>query len=273
MADLHGKVIAITGGGRGIGLATARALIDAGARVGIGDIDLDVATKAAADLGTSCAAFSLDVTDEASFAAFLDGVEGTYGPLDVLINNAGIMAVGEFAKEEDTATDAMIAINLRGVLRGCRLVIPRMAQRNSGHLVNIASMAGKVGIPNLVTYSATKHAVVGLSDALRVELQGTGIKVSTVMPNVVDTRLGAGAAKNVIKALQPEDVAEAILHVIATGKNEVTVPRWLMGLSAPAAGLPSRARQWLQKLLGGNKTFTRHDASARADYEDQLRGR
>ena len=158
--SLYGQVVAITGAARGIGKATARALARQGARVGIGDLDVELARKTAEELGGSVEAFSLNVCDRASFSHFLDEVERTLGPVDVLINNAGIMPLGSFDEEDDATTLRQIDINVVGVMTGCKLVIPKMKQRGRGHIVNIASMAGRAGYANAVTYCTTKFAVV-----------------------------------------------------------------------------------------------------------------
>lgn len=273
MGSLSGRVAAVTGAARGIGLATAEALAAEGVSVALGDLDVELAREAAGRLSTPSVALELDVTDPASFRRFLDDAEEALGPLDVLVNNAGIMVVGEFLEEEESATDAMIDINLRGVIRGCRLVMPRMLERGRGHIVNIASMAGKAPVPHAATYSATKHAVVGLTDALRAELQDTGVQLSTIMPTVVDTRLGSGVGKTIAPLLEPEDVAEVIVHVLETGKREITVPRWVAALSKPAAVLPARARDWLLRVTGGDRAMRQADLTVRDGYESAYRGR
>ena len=191
--SLNGKVVAMTGGARGIGKATATAL----ARQGLPGRDRRPRRRAGrADRARASAAgaiaLPLDVTDRESFAAFLDEAERQLGPLDVLINNAGIMPLGRFADEDDATAQRMIDINLHGVIFGTKLALERMEPRNSGHIVNIASQAGKGGFPGGATYCATKHAVVGLSEAVRAELDGTDIEVSCVMPAVVNTELAAG---------------------------------------------------------------------------------
>ena len=165
--SLTGKVVAITGGARGIGKATAAALVRKGCRVAIGDLDLALAEQTAAALGGGTVALPLDVTDRASFAAFLDEAERQLGPLDVLVNNAGIMPVTPFVEESEDSVRRQIDINLHGVITGTQMAIERMSPRHRGHIVNIASQAGKAGVPGIATYSATKHAVVGLSEAVR----------------------------------------------------------------------------------------------------------
>src|SRR5262249_37243091 len=174
--SLSGKVVAITGGARGIGKATATALVAKGCRVAIGDLDLALAEETAAGLGGGTIALGLDVTDPAPFESFLEETERQLGPLDAVINNAGIMPVTPFVEESEASLRRQIEINLIGVLTGTQLAIERLRPRGDGYIVNIASQAGKGGVPGIATYSATKHAVVGLSEAVRAELRGTGIE-------------------------------------------------------------------------------------------------
>src|SRR5207253_3661150 len=141
--SLTGSVVAITGGARGIGRATAAALIAQGARVAIGDIDAALAEETAGELRAGTIGLPLDVTDRDSFAAFLEQVEDRLGPLDVLINNAGIMPIGPFVEETDATATRMIDINLHGVIYGSKLALARFIPRGRGHLVQIASAAGK----------------------------------------------------------------------------------------------------------------------------------
>ena len=154
--SLAGQVVAITGAARGIGRATAAALIAEGARVAIGDIDAALAEQTASELGGGTVGLPLDVTDRASFAAFLDQIEARLGPLDVLINNAGIMPIGPFIEESDATARRMVDINVHGVIFGSKLALERFVPRGRGHLVQLASAAGKAGFPGGATYCATK---------------------------------------------------------------------------------------------------------------------
>ena len=166
------------------------------------------------------------MTKRESFADFLAQVEERLGPLDVIINNAGIMPLGPFVDEDDATARRMIDINLHGVIFGMKLAIPGMVRRNTGHIVNIASQAGKGGFPGGATYCATKHAVVGLSEAVRAELRDTGVEVSFVMPAVVNTELGSGLVEaRGVKVSEPEDVADAIVDALEYPKFDVYVPR------------------------------------------------
>src|SRR5919106_4557959 len=194
--SLTGKVVAITGGGRGIGRAIAQALAREGARVAVGDLDRESAEQTAAALGDPALGLPLDVTDHAGLIAFLDEVEQRLGPLDVLVNNAGIMSVTPLVDESAESIARQLDINLRAVIHGTQEGMRRMVPRGTGHIVNMASIAGRTAFPHLATYAATKHGVVGLSEAVRVELRGTGVEVSVVMPSVVRTELAIGLAES-----------------------------------------------------------------------------
>jgi NAD(P)-dependent dehydrogenase (short-subunit alcohol dehydrogenase family) len=271
--SLAGQIAAITGGARGIGRATAAALIAQGARVAIGDLDAEMARRTAIELGAGTIGLELDVTDRGSFSAFLDEVESELGPLDVLINNAGIMPIGPFVEETDATAERMIDINLHGVIYGSKLAIERFLPRRRGHLVQIASAAGKFGIAGGATYCATKHAVVGLSEALAQELRDTGIDISVVMPTVVNTELGSGLpATRAFKAVEPEDVANAIVEALQTGRVEVYVPKSLNGTVRMGSLLPRKAMNFIGRALKSDQVLANPDRTARAAYEARMSG-
>jgi NADP-dependent 3-hydroxy acid dehydrogenase YdfG len=264
---LHERVVAVTGAARGIGRATAAALVAAGARVALGDLDQQEAARTAGRLGPAAVAMPLDVASRASFEQFLNAACDALGPLDALVNNAGIMYVGEFAKEEDEATRHQVEINLHGTLLGMKLVIPGMIERGRGHIVNIASVAGKVGVAGGATYSASKHAVIGATDALRAELRGTGVRLSVVIPAVVDTPLAAGLRRNALSLLTPEDVAAAVLKALRSGRAELHVPRLIGVLNAVLSPLPPTGRAAVAHWLGADRTLSGASRAARETYE------
>jgi len=264
--SLAGKVVAITGGGRGIGAATAAALVREGAKVGIGDLDLEVAERTAKELGAE--AFPLDVTDRAGFTKFLEEVEGRLGPIDILVNNAGIMPLGRFEDESDRSTSHLLEINLHGVIHGTREAIKRMRPRKSGHIVNIASAAGKAGFPGAATYCATKHGVVGLSEAVRAELRGSGVDITVVMPAVVRTELATGLKEaRFFKPVEVTDVAEAIVKGLQKNKFEVYVPASLNAMNRFTRLLPRPAAEWIVRALKGDQILLDAEHAARKDYE------
>ncbi|GAA1830202.1 SDR family oxidoreductase [Actinomadura chokoriensis] len=266
---LAGRVVAVTGGAHGIGRETARRLALAGARVAVGDRDADGARAAAAELPDDAAGFVLDVTDSASFAAFLDAVEERWGRIDVLVNNAGVMWVGGFADEPESATARQLDVNLHGVIRGVKLAAPRMRERGRGHIVTIASAASKLSPPGEATYAATKHGVYGYLKGVRAELRGTGVRLSVVMPGVVDTELAAGTATGAVGLLKPADVARAVVAVIERPRFQVSVPGHVGPLADWADVLPQRARDLLFRFLVPDQVRAVSGTSARRAYESR----
>jgi short-subunit dehydrogenase len=266
---LTGQVATITGGARGIGRATAEALVRRGMKVAIGDLDVAEAQRTADALGGGTIALPLDVTDRASFSAFLDGVEAQLGPVDVLINNAGIMQVGRFDEEDDATAIRQIDINVHGVITGMKLALARMKPRGRGHIVNIASVAGLAPGPGVATYVATKHAVVGLTESVRLELRGTGVEVSTVCPAPVATELFSGIdASGVLKPIQPHEVADAIVAVLQTPRPIAVVPAALGRLIKTFSLLPPRVNERLAKLMKTDNAMLKGlDPQKRAAYE------
>jgi len=265
---LTGKVVVITGGGRGSGAATASALVKLGASVAIGALDLDVAKGTADEIGGDAVALPLDVTDRIGFSRFLDEVEKQLGPIDVLINNAGIMPLGRFEDEDDRTTAHQLAINLHAVIHGTREAVNRMRPRGEGHIVNIASAAGKAGFPGGATYCATKHGVVGLSEAVRMELRGSGIEVSVVMPAIVRTELASGLTDaRFIKSIDASDVADAIVKTLQRPRFDVWVPRSLDATFRFTRMLPRAAAEWISRTLKGDQILLGASREARAEYE------
>jgi NAD(P)-dependent dehydrogenase (short-subunit alcohol dehydrogenase family) len=265
--SLHGNVVAITGGGRGIGRAIARALSAQGARVAVCDLDGATAGATAAELGGDAIGLACDVTDHAALIAFIDTVEQRLGPLDVLINNAGIMPVTPLVDEDDASIARQLELNLRAVIVGTREAMRRMTPRRGGHIVNVASVAGRTGFPHLATYCATKHGVVGLSEAVRAELRGTGVEVSVVMPSLVNTELASGISQAKVKTVEPEEVAAAVVAALQVPRFDVFVPKATGRLVGMGAMLPRRAREAVARIVGGHDVTRGADPAARAAYE------
>ncbi|MCX5046736.1 SDR family oxidoreductase [Aldersonia sp. NBC_00410] len=274
LQNLH---VAITGGARGIGGEIARAFVARGATVVIADIDIDIATTTAAELGTAVLARQLDVSDPAAFAAFLDEVEATGGPLDVLVNNAGIMPIGPFLDEPDAITTRTIDIDVRAVLTGTKLAGARFAERGGGHVVNIASVMGTMASPNAATYCAAKFALVGFGQALRQEWRGTGVEITTVCPGFVRTELIAGMRANALMErlamVDPDAVAKVVVAAVTSGRSgEVYVPKQAELLSKGTGVLPGRLRDFLFRIAGGDKVTNTVNEQARADYRRRVAG-
>ncbi|MFB7878643.1 SDR family oxidoreductase [Nocardia sp. NPDC056064] len=269
--DLNGALVAITGAARGIGLATARDFVAAGAYVALGDLDEALAVQAAAELGDRALGHALDVTDKTSYATFLDAAaRWRGGPLDVLVNNAGVMPNGAFLDQSDRIDQLTMDVNVYGVIHGMRLALPGMVARGYGHVVNVASLAGKFPLKGLAVYNASKFAVVGLTAATRLEMDGTGVSVSAVLPSAVRTELSSGIDYGILPAVDPEDIAAAVVRTVRTRAAETAVPGYV-GLAANAAGLvPEPVMRAFRKAAHDDAAITRVDDKVRRAYLDRI---
>lgn len=270
--ELAGAVVAITGAGRGIGRAAAEEFARRGARVCVGDLDGDEVATAASEIGRGTEPFQVDVRSHESFAEFISSAQQSVGPIDVLVNNAGVMPAGRFLDESDATTSMILAVNVMGPIHGMRLVIPGMIERGRGHVVNVASMLGKTELPGVATYSASKHALVGLTAAVRTELSGTGVTLTTVLPAVVDTELSSGIAVPLarIVRVQPDDVARAIVGSCRSRPKEVAVPRWMGLYPVLRPFIPDVLESLVRKVVGDDKALTAVDPAGRAAYSDRV---
>ncbi|MGV9666399.1 SDR family oxidoreductase [Nocardia niigatensis] len=269
---IAGKVVVITGGARGIGLATATTLQALGAKIAIGDIDETTVKESGAARDFDVYG-KLDVTDQQSFEAFLDEVERQLGPIDVLINNAGIMPTGRLVDEPDQITRRILDINVYGVILGSKLAIARMLPRGRGHVINIASLAGESHIPGLATYNASKHAVLGFTDTLREEYRGTGLAFSSVLPTLTKTELGSGVSlPKLMRPAEPEEIADAIAKLIVEPKAKARVTA-VAGFMAQLFGLlPQSLSDAIGRTLGSQTAFLDDvDSDARKAYEHRVR--
>lgn len=271
MGETNPRAAAITGGARGIGRAIARQLAEAGTRVAIGDMDLEAAERTAEELGDAVHAFHVDVTDRGSVDEFVDSAEERIGPLDVFVNNAGILLVGPFLEEDDAATERQIAVNLMGVIHGMRAVLPRMRERGRGQLVNVASSASWIGPPGEATYGATKHAVLGLTDAVREELDGSGVILTGVYPGLVDTELAKGTKPpRTTKWISPDQVADAVVGAIRRPRTDVFVPREINLTLRFARAAPTRLRHRFLRTLRVDRVTATTDPGERAGYMKRI---
>jgi NADP-dependent 3-hydroxy acid dehydrogenase YdfG len=268
---LDGALVAITGGARGIGLATARAFVAKGARVAIGDLDADLAQQAAAELGGHVTAHRLDVADKASFAAFIEAAEAAHGrSLDVLVNNAGIMPNGAFLDGAERIDRLQFDVNVHGPIHGMRLVLPGMVARGRGHVVNVASLAGKFPLQGLAVYNATKFAAVGLTAAVRLEMDGTGVSVTCVLPSAVRTELSSGIDLGVLPTVDPEDIADAIVASVRSRAAEIAVPSYV-GLATKTVPLvPEGILRVIRRLAHDDAAISRVDDAVRRRYLDRV---
>lgn len=268
--QLSGAVVAVTGGARGIGLAIAKALSAQGARISLGDIDLALAKQSASTIGAF--AHQLDVRSAKSVAEFVQATESELGPIDILVNNAGIMPMGAFLDEPAALSDAQIDINFRGVIHGMQAVLPSMLARGCGHIVNVASMAGRFAIPGAAVYCGTKYAVVGLTESVAGEHKNSGVNFSIVMPSKVLTELSSGTdkASSMIPSVMPEDVANAVVATIKKPRLHLAVPDYLQTGHVLYSMAPAWLRERGRRLIGDTGILTQLDHGARKGYDDRL---
>jgi NAD(P)-dependent dehydrogenase (short-subunit alcohol dehydrogenase family) len=235
--------------------------------VAIGDLDGPGAQAAAAELGGRAFGARLDVTDRPAFAAFLDDVERRLGPLDILVNNAGIMPLTPLDEEDDASVTRQLEINLHAVIFGTQEAMRRMRPRGTGHIVNIASLAGRATGPGIATYCATKHGVVGLSEAVRSELRGTGVEITVVMPGFAATELAAGVPDlRFVPRVTPDEIAAATVAAVKVPRFDVWVPRRLAAIIAAAAVMPRPVRELVARGMNAQK-MANADRTQRAAYE------
>jgi 3-oxoacyl-[acyl-carrier protein] reductase len=227
--DLTGRVAIVTGAAQGIGLAISRRLAGAGARTVLADLNLARARDAAADLaatGAAASAADCDVADPASVQRLVETVLASHGQIDILVNNAGIVGhAAPIQEQSDEDWARMLAIDLTGVFLCCRAVIPHMLARRRGRIINIASIAGKEGNPNMVPYSAAKAGVIGLTKALAKEVARQGIFVNAIAPALIQTGMVGEITPEQVRYLteripmgrlgQPAEVA-ALVHWLAS---------------------------------------------------------
>ena len=218
MANVAGKTVIVTGGGGGIGGATCRLFAAEGANVAVFDMNLDAATSVAEAIkaaGGVAEAFKCDITDRAAVDAAIAATEAAFGPIDVLVNNAGWDVFKPFVKTAPTEWDRLIAINLTGALHMHHAVLPGMAARKYGRVVNVASDAARVGSSGEAVYAACKGGLVALSKTLAREHARHGITVNVICPGPTDTALLAGVAEG---AANPEKLIEAFTRAIPLGR-------------------------------------------------------
>jgi short-subunit dehydrogenase len=246
--QLGDKLIVITGAGGGIGAALAEAFAARGCKLALLDRDVEAATRVAERLrttGTTASVHAVDVSDRATLERARDEILATHGAVDVLVNNAGITVFSSFEQLRDEEIDRTLAINLRGVIDGCRVFLPALRTRPQAHIVNVSSIAGLAGMPWQTIYCASKFAVRGFSAALRSELVGERIGVTCIVPGATRSNIvGMAGTRNAAftarlsqllqsHAYPPKWLARKVVRAVRRNSAELVVgpDGVLLGLS------------------------------------------
>lgn len=245
----NAPVVVITGAARGIGQAIAAQLHTLGYRLVLSDVDLPRLVKTRDALSPTHAALRADVTDPADLAALTEHALRHFGRLDVWINNAGLIPSGLLTEHDDEALAQVWQTNLGGTVHGCRAALKQMLVQRHGHVINIASLCAVKPLAGLALYSATKAAVVTLSEGLRREIRGSGVHITCVMPYMVTTDASRDLRPRLVPSLRPEHVARAVARAIRRPRSRISTPAPLGWALACASRLPQGVRDTLDDLI------------------------
>jgi all-trans-retinol dehydrogenase (NAD+) len=260
MKELRGKTVLVTGASRGMGRLHAENFCREGCRVVLTDVDEQGLEEALGELrqhGCDAHGHKLDVSDRSNCFEVAEKVMSEVGPIDVLINNAGITECYAVLELSEKSVRRMMEVNYMGYVWMMQAVVPEMVKRGSGHVVNICSVAGKVGTAKMGGYCATKFAGIGITDAIRMETRGSGVDFTIVNPGYVSTGMFEGAKVPIITSWQdPMRVSKAVVDAVKKNKAEICVPRanvllvsFLRGLCMP------RAIDFVFHVLGADKSM------------------
>ena len=230
-----GKVALVTGAAQGMGAAHARALAREGANVAIADIADEAGEALAAELretGSAASYHGHDVTDPGAWRELVAAVEQAHGPIDVLVNNAGIQLRSVGIEADDDEWDKVVAVNQRGVFLGMRAVIPGMVRNSGGSIVNVASVAALVGLPGSIPYQASKSAVLGLTRGAAVAYGPDNVRVNAICPGLIVTAMTESASPAAVEAMKaqiplrrdgrPEEISAAVLFLASDESSYIT---------------------------------------------------
>lgn len=269
MTQLKNQIVLVTGGARGLGYLIAEMAIQKGATAVLWDINEVGLASAVEKLGARAHAYVVDITDRHAVYAAADQVRKDVGPVDVLVNNAGIVTGKSFLELPDEMIERTFQVNALSLFWTARAFLPDMVKRNRGHIVTVASAAGLVGVSKLADYCASKFAAVGFDESLRVEMKtnSPGVKTTLVCPFYINTGMFDGVKTRIpwlLPVLEERDVARDIVRAIETNRQRLFLPSIVQSLIALKA-LPTNAVDFLMDIMGVNSTmdeFKGHAAPA-----------
>jgi short-subunit dehydrogenase len=258
MMELRGRVVVVTGASAGIGEATAVAFAKRGAKVVLAARRLDRLEELATRIeraGGHALAIKVDVTDHEQLEHLPGIVNEAYGPTDVLVNNAGVPGGGRFEDLTYEQIERIVRVNLLGVIDGTRAFLPGMRRRACGHIVNVASLAGRFAAPSASVYAATKHGVVAFSESLHYEVEPDGVLITAVNPGFVATEGFPQQGLDPRIVMDVDRVAETIVRIVRRGiAPERSVPRWVAPLQAFRVLTPPLYRWGMRRVRRAGRT-------------------
>jgi short-subunit dehydrogenase len=257
MEKLKGMVVLLTGGSRGIGPIIAEALAERGANIALAarsESGLHDVAKRLRELGTEAVVMPIDLRESSQREKLVTDVQRKFGKIDVLVNNAGLETEGAYVELPWTSIRETVEVNLIAPMDLTRLVLPKMLERNAGHIVNIASIAAKSGAPYAATYSGTKAGMAEWTRSLRLELANTGVHFSTIFPGYV-REVGMFARFRmrspwIVGSCAPSQVAKAVVHALEKGRVEAIVNSRPLRYSFMINELSPKVGDWLMRLSG-----------------------
>ena len=259
MFRLDGKVALVTGAARGLGKCTASNFAREGSRLVITDIDAAELERTAGEMslaGHETHPYVTDISDRDACLKLAEKVRDEVGQVDVLVNNAAIALNERILDMSEEAFRRITDVNLLGQVWMMQAFVPEMVRRGRGHVVNICSILGKVAVPRLGAYTATKFAFAGLTDTIRQELRGSGVDFTIVNPGYIATGMFEGAKVPIITSWQdPQHVADALLEAVKKNRAEIYVPRFMTRLSAILRAINPRIVDLSFVIFGANKAF------------------
>lgn len=257
-----GDVVVITGASRGIGAELCRRFSVSGAKVGLIARDAAMLGEVQQALSSASHAVVADVADRVALAAAFVDIEQVLGPVSVLVNNAGFGSWDAVVETDADVFGRVIAVNYLGTVYATLCALPGMLTRGRGHIINICSIAGRIGAPFEAAYSASKFAVVGFSEALAVEIDGTGLEVSMIHPGPVETGFAAArrrpAPRRAPRPVPISAVADAVMATVRRPRRNRYVPAWLGLAVAAKAIVPVAHRLGTERLFAAERRKLRH---------------
>ena len=221
MTSIENQVAVVTGAGRGIGRAIAIELGKSGAKVVLVSRNRSELEETGRAIGANASVLPTNVRKQEELRRLFEQVAGAVGPVDILVNAAGLGIFGPVVNFTDEDFETLIETNIRGIFFTCRYVLPSMIERKRGHIINIASIAGKVGSANRAVYCASKFGVVGFTESLAEEVRQYGVRASVICPGSTDTRFSPSETSGKVRErmLRPEDVAHAVRMIVTQEPN------------------------------------------------------